>query len=208
MELASRADCGDREDERVQDMFTTHMNNDKIAEELLAQTRSPQDAYEYAIRREKGIEHSRTMKTNRFGGHQIAPKQEPINYKTRGVAVTTLTLQTYKEGEALEEDRFHAGHKTPEDNKELQTQVVKNSVKNAEISIIKTIYIPARKDKICAKCAKWGHFAKLCRSTQVNYLEDTQIDQQQELETESLETENDPVAFAVFFQATVGTINK
>ena len=36
------------------------------------------------------------------------------------------------------------------------------------------------------------------RSTQVNYLEDTQIDQQEELDTESLETENDPVAFAEF----------
>ena len=32
----------------------------------------------------------------------------------------------------------------------------------------------------------------------MNYLEDTQIDQQEELETESLETENDPVAFAEF----------
>ena len=40
MELASRADCGDRESEWVRDMFTAHMNKEKIAEELLAQTRS------------------------------------------------------------------------------------------------------------------------------------------------------------------------
>ena len=52
-ELASRADCGDREDDWVRDMFTAHMNNDKIAEELIAQTRSPEDAYDYAIRLEK-----------------------------------------------------------------------------------------------------------------------------------------------------------
>ena len=51
----------------VRDMFTAQMQNEKIAEELLAQTGSPQDKYEYAIRREKGIEHSRTMKTNPFG---------------------------------------------------------------------------------------------------------------------------------------------
>ena len=56
------------------------MNNDKIAEELLAQKRSSQDAYEYAIRREKGIEHSRRMKTNPFGGQNITTKQEPIHY--------------------------------------------------------------------------------------------------------------------------------
>ena len=87
VELASRADCGDREDDWVRDMFNAHMNNDKIAEELLAQTRTPQDAYEYAIRREKGIEHSRTMKTNPFGGQQVTPKQEPVNYiNTRGRA--------------------------------------------------------------------------------------------------------------------------
>ena len=45
VELASRADCGDRESEWVRDMFTAHMNNEKIAEELLAQTRTPQEAY-------------------------------------------------------------------------------------------------------------------------------------------------------------------
>ena len=39
-------------------MFTAHMHIDKIAEELLAEAQRPQDAYEYAIRREKGIEHS------------------------------------------------------------------------------------------------------------------------------------------------------
>ena len=87
MELASRADCEDREDEWVRDMFTAHMNNDKIAEELLAQTRTPKDAFEYAIRREKRIEHSRTMKINLFGGQQITLKQEPVNYiNTRGRA--------------------------------------------------------------------------------------------------------------------------
>ena len=79
VELASRADCGDRKDEWVRDMFTAHMKNEKIAEELLAQTRTPQDAYEYAIRREKSIEHSRTMKTNPFG-RQTTTKHEPVQY--------------------------------------------------------------------------------------------------------------------------------
>ena len=54
-ELASRADCGDREDEWVRDLFTAHMINEKIAEKLLAETRTPQEAYEYAIRREKAL---------------------------------------------------------------------------------------------------------------------------------------------------------
>ena len=51
--LLPRADCGDRDSEWVRDLFTAHMNNEKIAEDLLAQTRTPQEAYEYAIRRKK-----------------------------------------------------------------------------------------------------------------------------------------------------------
>ena len=34
VKLTSRGDCGDREDEWVRDMFTAHINNDKIAELL------------------------------------------------------------------------------------------------------------------------------------------------------------------------------
>ena len=85
VELASRVDCGDREDEWVPDMFTAHMQMENIAEELLAQTRSPKNAYEHAIRREKVIKHSRTMKTNSFGDQVTATKQEPVYYiNTRG----------------------------------------------------------------------------------------------------------------------------
>ena len=64
-------------------MFTAHMNNEKIAEELLAKTRSPQEGYGYAIRQEKGIERSRTM--NPFGAQTLTTKQEPVHYvNTRG----------------------------------------------------------------------------------------------------------------------------
>ena len=81
VELASRADCGDREDERVRDMFTANMHNEKVKEELLAEPRSHQDVFEYAIRREKGIEHSQATKTNPFRGPSTTPlKQEPVLY--------------------------------------------------------------------------------------------------------------------------------
>ena len=51
VELASRAVGGDRQEEWFWPMFKAHISNDKITEELLAETKSPQDAYEYAIRR-------------------------------------------------------------------------------------------------------------------------------------------------------------
>ena len=67
VELASCADCGNREDEWDRGMLTPLRNNEKIAKEALAKTQSPQDAYENAIRREKGIKHIRKIKTNSFG---------------------------------------------------------------------------------------------------------------------------------------------
>ena len=85
VELAFGANCVDREDELVRDMFTAHMHNQKIAEELLAEARNPQDAYEYAIRREKGIGNSRTININPFGGQSATIKQESVPYiNTRG----------------------------------------------------------------------------------------------------------------------------
>ena len=56
VELASHADCSYREDEWVLDMITSHMKKGKKAEEFLIQTKF----------RNKGIEHSKTMKTNLF----------------------------------------------------------------------------------------------------------------------------------------------
>ena len=79
------------------------------------------------------------MKINPFGGQQVTPKKEPVNY-INGVVQTTLTIKTHKEEEDLEDDRSHVGHKTTEGNREIPIQVVKNSVTNAEITIIKTIY--------------------------------------------------------------------
>ena len=93
--MPSWADCGVREDEWVRDMFTAHMHNEKTAEELLAQT---QDAYEYAIRKEKGIEHSRTMKINPFDG-QTTPKQEPThNIINRGGRYNSTNNQNSQRG--------------------------------------------------------------------------------------------------------------
>ena len=64
VETASRANCWDWETEWVRDKFTAQKHNSKIAEELLAETRSPsEDAYEHAIRSKNVIKHSQTMKT-------------------------------------------------------------------------------------------------------------------------------------------------
>ena len=165
----------------------------------MAQTRSPQDAYEHAIRREKGIEHGRTMKTNPFGGHQITPKQEPVNYINMRGRSNYSNTPNMQRGRGARGRPFPRGSQnTRGQQRSTNTGCQKQCYKRGnQYNRIHLQSCPA-KDKICPKCTKRGHFAKVCRSTHVNYLEDTQIDQQGELETESLETENDPVAFAEF----------
>ena len=55
------------------------------------------------------------------------------------------------------------------------------------------------KDKVCSKSAKRGHFAKVCRSVNVNYLGDRNNDEEQnKIGSKSQETEPQPVAFADF----------
>ena len=166
VELASPADYGDREDEWVRDKFTAHMNNDKIAEELLAQTRSPQDAYEYAIRRAKGFEHSCIMKTNPFGGHQITPKREPVNYiNTRGRA-NYSNIQNTQRGRGTRGRTFQReSQNTRGQQRATNTGSQKQCYKCGNQYNQNHLKSCPAKDKICAKCAKRGHFAKVCRST-------------------------------------------
>ena len=142
VELASRADCDDRESEWVRDMFTAHMNNEKIAEELLAQTRSPQEAYEYAIRREKKIENSRTMKINAIGGQTVTTKQEPVHYvNTRGRQNQQYNQNNQRGRGGFRGLRIHVDHKTQEvnsiNNNETQSQ---DNVVSVGINMVRTIY--------------------------------------------------------------------
>ena len=157
VELALRADCGDREDEWVRDMFTAHMHNEKIAEQLLAQssTRNPQDAYNYSIRREKAIEHSRTLKINPFG-NQTRVKQEPVHYiNTRG-CTNCANNQVHREvGADFAFDHIHVDNKIQEVNNNIKTQTSKlrKKVTNAVTNSDRTTYnrVPLRMKffKIC-----------------------------------------------------------
>ena len=170
------------------------MNKDKIAEELLAQTRSPQDAYEYAIRREKGNEHRRTKKTNPFGGQQITPKQEPVDYINKRGAYYSNNQNAQRGRGSRGRPFTHGSQNNKGQQRNANTGSQKQCYKCGNQNNQNHLQSCPAKDIICAKCAKRLHFAKVCRSTQVNFLEDK--DKQEELETESLDTENDPVAFA------------
>ena len=193
VELASRADCGDKEDEGVCDMFTAHMKNEKNAEELLAETRIPQQAYEYAIRRGKGIEHSKTMKLNPIGPNSpVTIKQEPMGYNQprggRGGFCPTLQYNNrgkYSRGRQNQNTRGNQ-------NIGLQKYTSqKQCYKCGKPFNLNHLQSCSARDKICTKDAKRGHFAKLSRSDHVNFLQNnTEDESQNENESQPHETED------------------
>ena len=181
VELASRADCRDKENDRVRDMFTAHMNNEKFAEELLAETRTPQEPYEYAIRGEKGIEHSKTMKLNPIGtSPSTTIKQEPMGYiqPRGGRGGSSQSFQNNNRG------RYSRGRqnqntrgKQHRGSQNYTTQ--KQCYKCGKLFGANHLKLCPARDKICTKCAKRGQFAKVCRSDQVNFLQNNEEDDPQ-----------------------------
>ena len=168
------------------------MNNEKVAEELLAQT---EDAYEY----EKGLEQGRTMKTNPFGDQTLITKQEPVHY------VNTRGRQNQQNNQHSQRGRGgFRGRPYPGGSQNKKGQQQQRNTKSRQCYKCGNQYDPNHlqscpaKDKICSKCAKRGHFAKVCRSTNVNYLGNTNEEQLEETEIKSTETDNNPVAYADF----------
>ena len=153
----------------MRDIFTAHMHNKKTAEELLAATRSPQDAHEYEIRREKSIKRSRTMKTNTFGGQiTTTTKQEPRHYiNPRGRNNYTNSQISQRGGGGFRGRPYNRGtqktrgqqSRTTSYNTQKQCYKCSNQFGQNHLQSC-----PA-KDKICSKCAKRGHFAKVCLQT-------------------------------------------
>ena len=112
------------------------MNNEKIAEALLAETRTQQEAYEYSIKRQKGIERSKTTKINPIGPTSpVTIKQEPMGYiQSRGGRFSRTTME--------ENTRVEDKTKTQEEIKTevRRTTLLKNSVISVEILLALTIY--------------------------------------------------------------------
>ena len=140
------------------------------------------------------------MKINPLGGQTLTPKQEPVHYvNTRG-----RQRQQYNQNNRRGRGGFR-GRPYPRGSQNTRGQQQQQRNTNSrQCYKCGNQYGPNHlqscpaKDKICSKCAKRGHFAKVCRSTNVNYLGNTNEEQQEETEIESKETDNDPVSYAEF----------
>ena len=138
------------------------------------------------------------MKKNSFGG-QSTTKQEPVHYiNTRRGRYKYSNNQNSQRGRGGFRGRpyLRGSQNTRGQQRNSNTNTSKHYYKCGNQCNQNHLQPCPARDKICSNCAKRGHFAKVCRSTNVNYLGNRQDEQQEEIETESLETENDPVAFA------------
>ena len=77
---------GGLESEIVRDLFTANMSNDEVQKDLLAETKTPEQALDYAVRREKGLEnqvHIRKQGTSNSHTGFSNVKSEPVNLVQR-----------------------------------------------------------------------------------------------------------------------------
>ena len=77
---------GGLESEIIRDLFTANMTNDEVQKDLLAETLTPDQALNYAIRRERGLENQvHIRKQGSSNSHTGVPniKSEPMNFVQR-----------------------------------------------------------------------------------------------------------------------------
>ena len=77
---------GGLESEIVSNLFTAIMSNDEVQKDLLAETKTPEQAMDYAVRREKGLEnqvHIRKQGTSNSHTGFSKIKSEPVNFQQR-----------------------------------------------------------------------------------------------------------------------------
>ena len=168
---------GGLEADIIRDLFTANMSNDEVQKDLLAETKSPKQALDYAIKREKGLE-------NQI--HRIYKyKTEPVNFVQKRGGVKSQPRGGRNRGGTTSRNNTHR----PSQNKDNKDCFKCGNALSAN----HLAQCPAR-DKICNKCTKRVHFEKLCKSSEMNAIQEN-IPQQQELQ------ETDTTAYVNYLQA-------
>ena len=124
---------GRLETEVIRDLFTANMSNDEVQEDLLAERKTPEQALDYAIRREKSSENQLAIRKQ---GSPISTqvsnmKTEPVGFVQKEVTIIIVIHQ------GLDADASRKNNKggTPNDNKQTKRLNALNVViKNAKMS--------------------------------------------------------------------------
>ena len=151
------------ETEIIRDLFTANMTNDEVQKDLLAETKTPEQAFEYAIRREKGLENQiqiRKQGSSSFTSQHTGIKTEPVGFiQRRGGDPYRNNRRGNNRGRGQPQ---RGSSQRPDRDQKQSCFKCGNPFGPSHLQ-----QCPAR-DKICNKCTKRGHYARLCKSTNVN----------------------------------------
>ena len=154
------------------------MSNDKVQKDFLAETKTPNQALQYVIRREKSLENQLLIrKQGSVPTTQITTmKTEPVGFITkRGNNNNRYSSRVGRQRQSQQQRGNLHRHST-----EQKQQCFKcgNPFGPGHLQ-----QCPA-KDKICNKCTKRGHYARLCRSSEVKAIQDDQSTEQKSQDTD------------------------
>ena len=162
--------CIDRglETKFIRDLFAANMSYDKVQKDLLARTKTPVQAFEYAIRRQKGLIKQFLIRDNDIPG----PSNQLTNVKSEPVGFIQKRGNTnirYSQRQQ-QQQRNYERHFTDQKHQGLECRKLFGPGHLQQC--------PA-KDKICKKkCTKRGYYAQLSKSSHVNVIQENQNPEQ------------------------------
>ena len=164
---------GRLETEIIRDLFIANMSNDEVQKDLLAETKTPEQTLDYAIRREKGLENQILIRKQRSASNMptTTVKLEPVGFVAK--RNNTNNNRYSSKGRRQRQQSQQRGYtQRQQRNQNKQCFKCGNPFGPGHLQ-----QCPA-KDKICNKCTKRGHYARLCKSSEVNAIQEDQSAEQ------------------------------
>ena len=117
---------GRLETEIIRDLFIANMSNDEVQKDLLAETKTPEQALDYAIRREKGRENQILIRKQGSASNMptTTVKSEPLVSRQKGT--TLITTSTHRGEDDSVNNRNNVG--TLSDSKLTKINNASNAV--------------------------------------------------------------------------------
>ena len=165
------------------------MSNDEVQKDLSAETKTPEQALDYAIRREKGLENQTLIRKQGSASNMptTAVKSEPVGFVAKRNK-TNNNRYSWRGGRQRQQSQQRGYTQRQQTDQNKQCFKCGNPFGPGHLQ-----QCPA-KDKICNKCTKRGHYARLCKSSEVNAIQEEKV-------AEQISHDTDVAAYVNYMQA-------
>ena len=180
---------GRLETEIIRDLFIANMSNNEVQKDLLAETKTPEQALDYAFRREKGLENQILIRKQGSASNipTTTVKSEPVGFVAKRNN-TNNNRYSSRGGRQRQQSQQRGYTQRQQTDQNKQCFKCGNPFGPGHLQ-----QCPA-KDKICNKCTKRGHYARLCKSSEVNAIQEDQV-------AEQISHDTDVAAYVNYMQA-------